>query len=171
MPAKLNLSRKGFKKFYIGFVLFLFGRAFQTASKIDDELKKEILEWPDSYSIMLKVLPEGPFISFKKKNGLIKFLGFKETDADLIIFMKNIESAFLVFSCQMGLGQMYSEHRLGLKGDVYLSMVLVRCLNIIMRYLLPKILLKKSIRRMPSFGFKRFINRLIIYVVGIPFGI
>ena len=85
--------------------------------------------------------------------------------------MKNIESAVLIFTAQIGTPQGYAEHRMSIKGDIGQAMSLIRCLNIVQAYLFPKIISKRILKRVPNFTIKKHLNRFIIYFVGIPFGI
>jgi len=167
--------RKWFKKSLVRLVLFILGRALQSASKLDDDIKAEITDWPDGFSAMFKVLPRGPQMAFMKTTaGHLAYKGaaLDADAADMIIFFKNLESAFLVFTARMGTVQAFVEHRLSLKGDIARAMSLTRCLNIVQTYLYPVLIAKHVIKRVPRIPLlQKLWRRLFIYALGIPFGI
>ena len=172
--GEIRPGRKPLKMQYIKIALFALGRAMQCASFRDPDIADEIRAWPDGLTVMFKVLPRGPRMAVtKEKNGLVfKGSTVSEADADLIIFFKNIENAFIVFSGQAGTAQAFAEHRMSLKGDLAVAMTFTRCLNIVQTYLYPKAFARLLFRRVPHIPFHRkMLNRAVIYLLGIPFGI
>jgi hypothetical protein len=100
----------------------------------------------------------------QKRNGKLNFVGTKVPDkVDLAIYFKNIEAAFLVVTGQIGIAQAYAEHRFTLKGDIFITMPLVRALNITEAYLFPGFMAKKLMKRMPD----RSNNKFNIYMATI----
>ncbi|MEW6673553.1 MAG: aldehyde ferredoxin oxidoreductase family protein [Thermodesulfobacteriota bacterium] len=166
---------KRIKKALVRLVLFVLGRALQSASKLDAAIQAEIAKWPEGFSAMFKVLPRGPRMGFiKTKEGHLAYKGaaLREDAADMIIFFKNLECAFLVFTARMGTVQAFAEHRMSLKGDISLAMSLTRCLNIVQTYLYPVLIARTLIKRVPRIPLlKKLGYRLFIYAIGIPFGI
>ena len=173
--SEIKPGRKRFKMKVIKTVLFILGRSLQSASKLDKSIKKELNEWPEGFSFMMKVQPDGPKMSMvRNKSGCLEYRGnrLKENDVDLIILFKNVECAFMTFTAQLSTPQAYAEHRISVKGDLAMVMSLMRCLNVIQAYLYPKIIAKLAVKRVPHIPFflKQW-NRIRIYMLGIPFGI
>lgn len=100
------------------------------------------------------------------QDGKLKYLGSREIEAELSVYIKNIEAAMLVLTGRKGIVQAFAEHRFILKGDIADGMRMVRCLNIVEAYLFPKFITRKILRRMP----KKTSSSFKIYM-GIIFGI
>lgn len=130
-------------------VLWFLGRGFQVCAQLDSNVKAEVAEWKDNYSVLIKVQANGPCLVMKKKNNMLCYCGKSEIDADLSIYFKNIEAALLVLMGRIGIGQAFAEHRFVVKGDIMESMSLVRCLNIVEAYLFPNFITKKILKRVP----------------------
>jgi len=172
---EIRPGRKRFKVTVIKIVLFILGRALQCASRIDRRVKAEIADWPEGFAIMFMVLPNGPWMGLVKDGGgRLRYRGrsLAEDEADLIFFFKNVESAFLVLTAQLSTPQANAEHRVSVKGEIGKAMTLLRCLNVVQTYLYPKIIAKLAVKRVPHIPFfEKQINRLRIYLLGIPLGI
>lgn len=172
----LPVPRKSrFKKFVVKVVFFVLGKGLQSASKHDRTLQAEVAAWPEDTLILFKVAPHEPRMAFGKTgHDRLEYKGTKITDeeADLMIAFKNLESAFLMLTAQIGTPQAYTEHRIAVRGDLVLGLSVIRCLNIVERYLFPTFLAKRVLRRLPAIPFfKRNGLRLWIYIFGIAFGI
>lgn len=152
-------------------VLFVLGRGFQCLAARDAAIKKEVAGWEESFSIMFRILPRGPYMTLQKINGRMRYTGMQECNADLIINFKNLESAFMVFTAQLGTAQGYAQHRLSVEGDISRAMSLIRCLNIVEFYLFPALIARRILKRMPSMSLKKFGLRIYVYLLGIPFGL
>jgi hypothetical protein len=140
------------------------GRGFQSVTSYDKTASEEINGLNDLMYILLKVEPNGPCMVMQKRNGKLNFVGTKVPDkVDLAIYFKNIEAAFLVVTGQIGIAQAYAEHRFTLKGDIFITMPLVRALNITEAYLFPGFMAKKLMKRMPD----RSNNKFNIYMATI----
>jgi hypothetical protein len=58
------------------------------------------------------------------------------------------------------------------RGDLVLALSIIRCLNVIERYLFPTFIARNIMRRMPAIPFfKRNGLRIWIYLLGVAFGI
>ncbi len=92
--------------------------------------------------------------------------------ADLVISVKNLESMVLILSLQMGLLQAFAEHRVAVRGDVPVAMSMTRCLNILMAYLVPRRAIEGHVRKVPEIpALRKHVSRVVIYFIGIPFGL
>lgn len=161
-----------FKKVVVRIVFLVLGRGFQGASRVDIDIKKEIRDYfPEGFTVMFTVWPAGPSMTLRSTGTALKYAGPDPADADLIINFKNLETAFMLFTAQMGTPQAYAEHRIFAKGDLVKVMALVRCLNIVERYLFPSLINRRILRRLPSMGLRRHINRMYVYCVAVPFGL
>jgi aldehyde:ferredoxin oxidoreductase len=168
-------KKKPLKQGLVKTILFILGRALQTASKLDKSIQKELEAFPVGYTAMMYTLPHGPGMAVQKNaNGTFTYLGLKikPEQADLVIFMKHTEAALMMLTGQIGTSQAMAEHRMMVKGNIHLGMVFTRCLNIVETYLFPQLIVKRILRNVPQIPFwKRYARRLVIYIFGVPFGL
>ena len=165
-------GRKRFKRLTVKIVFFILGRALQSASRFDSVIKDELKEWPRNYSIMYKVQPLGPSMMINKENGQLRKRTPSEKEASMVIYLKNIDFSFLLVTSQKSTVQAFLESAAYIKGDVPIAMSLIRILDRVQFYLFPRIIAKKVIKRLPRISMtRRYLGRLRLYLLGIPFGI
>ncbi len=171
--SKIQPKEKKFKKAVIRIVFSILGKTLQTLSRLDKTINKEISTWPDDTTIMLKVNYYGPALSLiKTKKNHLKVKKLREKEADIIIYFKNTDAAFDLMTAKHGIHQAYAMHRLYVKGDLSLSMSLIRCINIAETYLFPSFIAKRIMRKLPHINiFKKNIVRLYLYLLTITFGL
>ncbi len=164
-------GKKWFKSMVSKIVFFILGRAFQVFSKKDHKISEEIESWPEGFKLMLDIMPFGPELVLQKNQGKIFARNFDGKTPDLSIKFKNIESAFMILTPQMGVPQGFAEHRFILIGDVAKAMSFTRCLNIILTYLYPDFICKNLMRRIPEINIsKRILKRAYFYTIGMIAG-
>ncbi|MGD9733438.1 MAG: hypothetical protein AB7U45_14770 [Desulfamplus sp.] len=161
---------KWFKILVIKIVFLVLGRAFQSASKHDDELRKEISSWRDGFTLIMKVMPDGPYMGLEKKDNSLEFKGSQLKNGDLEIYFRNVESAFMIMTPQMGSHQAFAERRMSIKGDLSIATAFTRTLVILMSILYPEFIVKRLVKRVPPLTFKRLKLRVWLYTVGIVLG-
>ena len=158
---------KIFKTLYVKLLLWFVGRALQGASRFDAEIQSEIASFDRKGLVfILKVYPAGPAMCIKEDNGRFKFIGssYNEDEADVVIMLKSIDAAFLLLTFQEGTAVSSCRNRLVARGDLDLVLSLVRCLNIVEVYLLPKIIAKLALKQYPVWDFKRkHMGRIRLY--------
>jgi hypothetical protein len=178
---KSNLSEKEYppiepgekwaKKLIVKITFIMLGRAFQSGSRHDPEIRREIAVWPDNFIIMMNVFPKGPRMVLEKIHGKLKYRGSDFYKGDLLINFKNLESAFMVVVTSLSSAQAFAQHRMMVTGDLADAMIFMRCLNIIIAYLYPKFINKRLLKRVPIMTARKQITRFLIYTAGIPFGL
>ncbi len=157
-----------FKKVYLSIMLWFVGRAIQAGAKVDKDLKKEFSDLPDNFTFAMGVAPDGPqMIVGKKSSGTVKYLGSKTKDntIDLNMTIKSIEAAFLLFTFQESTTVATARDRLVVDGGIPEACAVVRIMDIIEVYLLPKFITKLAVKRYPKWTLKRHtINRLLVNI-------
>lgn len=168
----------GHKRFKVGVIktaMFALGRAWQALYRFDTRLQTEVADWPEGYRLMFKVCPHGPQLVMEKDaQGRLNYCGLagREEDVDLVIFFKNVECAFLIYTAQMGIPQAYAEHRMSVKGDLRYGLSVVRSMNVVETYIFPRLIAKQTVKRPVEIPpVKKHAVRLWTYLVGIPFGV
>jgi hypothetical protein len=153
------------KKGVVGAALIAFGATFEKVSKKDEVIIEELKDWEEGLVLSLGVLPFGPAISMKKKDGYIKYLGrgYKE-DPSLKILFKNVDSAFLAFTGQMGNHTAFAQHRALVHGSLIDGIKANRVMGLVQTYLLPGIVLNKIFKRPPKYTFKQLLLKGYLYL-------
>jgi hypothetical protein len=137
------------KKAVVSIALLALGVVFERVSKHSAELKEELKDWKKGIVISLGVLPKGPAISLKEDNGMIRYLGRGYQKPDVKILFKNVDSAFLPFTAQMGSHTAFDQHRALLHGSVVDGIRANRAMGIVQTYLLPGIVFGKIFKQKP----------------------
>jgi len=152
------------KKMVVGIALLALGGTFEKVSKHSAELKQEIKTWKKGIVISLGVLPNGPSISLKEDNGMIRYLGRGYKNPDVKIIFKNMDSAFLPFTAQMGSHMAFVQHRAMVHGSVLDGIKANRAMGIVQAYLLPGIVFKKVFKLPPKLTIKQKLFKLYVYL-------
>jgi aldehyde:ferredoxin oxidoreductase len=155
------------KRWYLATMLWFVGRAVQAASRVDREVKAEIDRLPDGFCFALGVAPSGPrMIVGKDRRGRAKYLGWNPAGKriDLTLTIKHQEAALLLFTFQEGTALSGCRNRQVVDGDLTAACTVVRVLNAVQVYLLPKPLAKLAVKRYPDWtGRRKILGRLRIY--------
>lgn len=174
MSREIRPGRSRGKALLVKLVFFLFGRAAQFLSRVDPEIRSEVGRWPRGFTILYRILPGGPRMVLERDPaGHLHYRGADPAveKADLTIAIKNLESAFLVFTFRMGMNQAYAQNRLSVRGDVPTAMSQMRVLNRVLAYMLPRRVVRQVTLRMPEIPpLRRHLTCGALYLFGIPFG-
>ncbi len=175
----MNISRypeirpgnKIFKKAYAFVMMLIVGRSIEAAAGVDKSVKKIFDDLPGGFTFCMGVDPAGPYmVAGKDKHGRPKYLGWKRygRKPDLVLAIKNIESAMKVFTFMESTALAYSRDRFRVDGHLPQALAIVRVLDIVEVYLLPKIIARLAVKRYPDRRelppLKKHINRIRIYV-------
>ncbi len=139
------------KRIVVHTALVALGASFELLSRLSPEMQAETRDWPEGRTLSMGVLPDGPAIAVRKQNGRLVFLGEGDHGAPLRVLFKNVDSAFLVMSAQIGAHTAFAEHRAVVHGSLSDVMEVNRALAIVLKYLFPGLLLKRVMKRMPTF--------------------
>jgi hypothetical protein len=165
---EVKAGKKSLKKDYVAIMLWFVGRAIQAAAAVDKEVKKEFKELPDRFTFSLSVMPDGPhMIVGKDKRGDVRYMGWdpEGKDIDLKMKIKNIEAAMLLFTFQESTAIASDRNRLIVDGEVPHACAVVRILDIVEVYLLPKIIAKLAVKRYPVWSpGRKYLGRTWIYI-------
>lgn len=156
-------------------VLFVLGRALQSLSKTDPLIRNETASWPEGFTLVMNILPNGGSLAVKRQpDKSLKYLGakFPVEQADVAIHINDVESAFKMFTGQLGSDVAYARHAMSAKGDLSYTVSVVRVINVVETYLFPRIISSKLMKETPSIpGWRLHLMRLKTYTLGVLFGI
>lgn len=158
------------QKATVSALLFAMGRAIPAIALQDEDVKKEVDRWDEGFKVLFEVLPDGPYLALKKQDGMLNFVGMNKIEADLVISIKNIDSAFKMFTTQLSSHNAYAQHRMSVRGDNDKAMQLIRCLNIVQFLLFPGFISKRILKRQPEMTKDRWMTRLYAYLIAVPTG-
>lgn len=149
-----------FKRIYLNLMLWFVGRAVQAASRVDPQVRNEFQTLPLGFTFRLGAFPNGPWMVVQKDEmGRVRYLGAKVKDrvVDLSMTLKSMDALFLLFSFQESTPVSNARGRLFVEGEVPHACAVVRILDIVQVYLLPKFIAKLAIKRYPRWSLKRHI--------------
>jgi hypothetical protein len=165
---EVRAGKKSLKKDYVAIMLWFVGRAIQAASAVDKDVKKEFQELPDRFTFSLGVMPDGPhMIVGKTRKGIVQYMGWdpEGKDIDLKMKIKNLEAAILLFTFQESTAVSSARNRLIVDGEVPHACAVVRILDMVEVYLLPKIIAKLAVKRYPVWSpGRKYLGRVLVYI-------
>jgi hypothetical protein len=197
---EIKPGTKNLKKLYVAIMLWIVGKAIQAAARVDKVVRREFDAQPDNFcftlrllpershpaSILAKIIPEAiqnmgllpigtQMIMGKDKKGRIKYLGSnpRGKKINLAMNLRTIEGAIKVFTFQESTATAFAHERFVVEGDLSQALAVVRVLDIVEVYLLPKIITKLAVKRYPKWSemspLKKYVNRVLVYVRAFTF--
>ena len=164
---EITPGNKPLKRAYVALMLWFVGRAIEAAARVDGAVKAEFGGLPPEFTFSLGVMPQGPtMIVGKDDQGMVKYLGWNPEGQkiDLKMKVKNLEGAILMFTFQESTAVATARNRLIVDGEVPAACAIVRVLDIVEVYLLPKLIAKLAVKRYPDWPCgEKILNRIRIY--------
>lgn len=164
---EVKAGDKRLKRTYVAIMMWFMGRAIQAAAVVDRAVKKEFAELPDRFIFVLGVMPNGPhMIVGKDQRGIVRYMGWNPEDkkCDLQFKIKNLEAAVLLFTFQESTAVAVARDRLIVDGEVPYACAVVRILDIVQVYLLPKIIARLAVKRYPVWSpGRKYFGRVMVY--------
>jgi hypothetical protein len=168
---EIKPGMKLIKRIYIFIMLLVVGRAIQAASKVDSVVKEEFKNMRDDFAFVLGVLPNGPFMVVEKdKNGHAKYCGWnpKGKKLTLKMYIKNTEAAMRVFTFRESTTMAFARNRYIVDGNLTDGLAVVRVLDLVEVYLLPKLIAKLAVKRYPKWSemspLRKYTGRVLVYL-------
>ncbi len=159
---------KPVKHVYLSIMLWFVGRAIQASARVDRQVRNSFDTIPDGFTFALTVAPDGPaMVVGKDKSGKVRYMGAnaKERFVDLTLTVKNIEAAILLFTFQESTVTSVARDRIIVDGDIPAACTVVRILDMVEVFLLPKLLASLAVRRYPQWNhFRKYAGRAMIYL-------
>lgn len=159
------------KKAYAFIMLLIVGRGIEAAARVDERVRQIFSDLPEGFVFCLGVAPDGPYmVAGKDKSGRLRYLGWRRYGHKirLSLHIKNIESAIKVFTFQESTALAYNYDRFIVEGSLPQTLAIVRVLDIVEVYLLPKIIARLAVKRYPPRSelppAKKHLNRIRIYL-------
>ena len=160
-------SRSLLKRTYLSINLWFMGRAIQAASRVDSRVRREFRSLPDNFTFALGVMPDGPYMVVRKKGpDGARYLGrrIEAQPVDLTMAFKHLEGGLLTFTFRENTPVATARDRLVVDGEVANACAVVRILDIVQIYLLPKPIARLAVKRYPRWPLGgKLINRTRIY--------
>ena len=154
------------KRVYLQVLLWITGRAIQAAARIDPEIQADFATMPRDYSFCLTAFPSGPSMVVAKTNGgKVSYLGQGPRRVDLTLSLKSLDHFFQLFTFQENTPTATARDRLFTCGDVPHTCAVVRILDRVQVYLLPRPIAQLAVKRYPKWSLKRrTLDRARIYL-------
>jgi hypothetical protein len=127
------------------------GATFELVSRYSPELRAELAHWDEGRTVCMGVLPAGPDMTIRHEGGRIRFVGMTRREPDVAMLFKNMESAVMTFTGQMGAHTASIEKRVVVHGNITHAMQAMRAMSIVQKFLLPGIILRRTSKNPPRF--------------------
>ena len=164
---EVHAGRKPLLRAYVGIFLWFTGRAIQAAARVDEQVRKEFDNLPDDFAFSLGCLPRGPRMIVGKEKGAVKYLGGDPRGRHLHVRLaiKHVDAAFLILSFQESTALATARNRLIVDGELPYALAVIRILDIVEVYLLPKLIARLAVKRYPSWWSmgRKFGGRIGVY--------
>jgi len=138
------------KKSVVSTSLLALGVSFDLLSRYSQDMKDEIADWDEGMKVCLGVLPDGPYIAIQKSGDRLKYLGKGHHDARLKILFKNMDSALMMLTGQMGAHTGFAQHRAIVHGSIGEAMMANRAMALVTKFLFPGFMLGGITKRKPE---------------------
>ncbi len=147
-----TLAMSQSKRLYVTTMMQVVGRALQAISEQDDTIQKETSVFPEGFVFTMQVLPKGPGFALRKTSAnTLEFLDTPPEDKpDLAIYIKHLEHAFRVLSFQESTARAFANDRMIVDGDISFAIRMVRALNRLEAFILPKLVAELAVKEYPS---------------------
>lgn len=153
---------------YLAFMLWFVGRAIQAAAKVDADIQREFEALPKGFTFALGAAPDGPaMVIARDEDGKVKYMGgnTEGVDFDVKMTVKSIEALFLLFTFRESTPVANARDRLFVEGGLPEACAVVRILDIVEVYLLPKPVAKLAVKRYSKWSLKRHtLSRAMVYL-------
>lgn len=120
------------------------GVTFELVSRYSPELRSELADWEEGRVLSMGVLPDGPAMSIEKTGGRVRFLGMGLREPTVAMLFKNMASAVMTFTGQIGAHTASIQRRVIVHGNITAAMQGMRALSIVQKFLLPTLLLNRT---------------------------
>jgi hypothetical protein len=147
-----------FTRIYLNVMLWFVGRAIQAAARQDPAVKREFAQLPEGFTFTLTAAPDGPsMVVSKDETGRVTYLGRRPANHPLNVklTLKHMEGLFLLFTFRESTATATARDRLYVEGSLAEACAVVRILDIVQVYLLPKPVARLAVKRYPRWSFKR----------------
>ncbi|MDY6822388.1 MAG: hypothetical protein SWH68_01110 [Thermodesulfobacteriota bacterium] len=163
---QLSPPRKPIKTLIARTAFLMLGHGFQTAYRVDPGVKREVDSWPETFTFVLDVEPDGPRMVLVKRNNTLQYLGEREVyNADVVLAVKNVEYAFRLMTGIISIPRLVFENRQYVKGDLAVVASILRCMNVVVLMMLP-VVAGFYIKKVPKLTMQTIKNRIVFYTVG-----
>lgn len=139
------------QRLYVTVMMEVVGLGLVAASAVDEEVRREVGQFPAGMEIQMVVLPSGPGFRLRVTHqGTLEFANDSTRKPELTIKFKHMTHAFLVFSFQESTARAFANDRMVADGEVSHAIRLVRCLDKMEALILPKFVAERAVKRYPT---------------------
>jgi len=135
---------------------------FELASRRVVALRAELGRWEEGRRVGIGVLPGGPAITLVARAGGVDYLGPGLRSPQVSLLFKNLDSALLIFTGQLGAHQAAAENRVCIHGDNAKAMQVTRAMAMVQSYLMPRSQLRRTFKRVPSLSVRQRVTKALL---------
>jgi len=153
-------------RIYLAALFWITGRALQAGSFIDEEIQQELNSLPEDFSFALTVFPDGPQLNLKllPQNRLGKLTVLKGQPGTMLhMKITSFTHAYRLFTFRQSLSSAAARGDLTIQGSLSQVCIMVRILERVEHYLLPRRIACRAVKRYESPP-KKHRRRMLLYL-------
>jgi hypothetical protein len=135
---------------FVSAMFQLLGRLLVAGSAVDPAIARELVGFPEGYTIGFSVLGETLSLRLAHVGGRLVPVDERHGHAQLEIVFKHVAHAFALLSFQESTSTAFAHDRFVSHGDVGLSMRFMRCLDRVQGVVLPDPLAARALKSLPN---------------------
>lgn len=145
-PSLLYKSQRA----YVAAMFDVLGRLLVAGSAVDPEIRRELLGFPEGYTIGFAVLGDSLSLRIARRGDRFEPEPSSLAKPDLEIVFKHVAHAFALLSFQESTPTAFANDRMVSHGDVGLSMRFTRCLDRVQGIMLPDPVARLALKSLPQ---------------------
>lgn len=135
------------KSVYCSIVMAVLGWFIPHVAYRKKSVQEEVACFPENFTFRFAIWPDKSSVAFKRIGTKLKKIRPDEGDADLTVYLKSLEAAWLLLSFQESTCRSEANDRLFVKGELPHSCTFIRLMDKVEILLLPKFLAKKAVKK------------------------
>ncbi|MBB6479315.1 aldehyde ferredoxin oxidoreductase C-terminal domain-containing protein [Spirochaeta isovalerica] len=153
MMARENRSRtvspyrSPVKLIYCGTVMAVLGWFIPAVACRKASVRDEVKALPEDFKLRFAIWPSGPSLSLKREGDRLKKVSLREEQADMTVYLKSLEAAWLLLTFQESTCDSEARGRLMVKGDLPHTCTFIRLMDKVEILLLPRFLAKRAVKK------------------------
>lgn len=161
--------RSTLKRTYVALMMRIVGRGLAIASRIDEEISRELAHLPEAMTIAMRVYPNGPCCFLQETHNRLNYLGVRDSgEADMDIIFKHLQHAWLLYTFQENTPVAFARNRIVLDGEIAHAVVFNRCLSRLMILILPRLIAERAVKRYPAIALRHKLRLAASIYLRIP---
>ncbi|MBN2657891.1 MAG: aldehyde ferredoxin oxidoreductase family protein [Spirochaetales bacterium] len=146
-PKQVKPARSTIKLIYCTTVMAVLGWFIPAVACRKTSVREEVRALPDDFKLRFAIWPSGPALSLMRVGDRLKKVALTEEEADMTVYLKSLEAAWLLLTFQESTCGSEAAGRLMVKGDLPHTCTFIRLMDKVEILLLPRFLAKRAVKK------------------------